>query len=91
MFTGMLTRERVSLQFSPAVHPLSLPQCPWQEPVQGESPDFEAGMAGEGELAGFLSDGANMIIRSALLQVGLYLPAGAQQACLPLMRCNSML
>eukprot|EP00891_Asterochloris_glomerata_P002607 jgi/Astpho2/2607/fgenesh1_pg.00048_%23_96_t len=48
-----------------------------QEPVQGESPGFEAGMAGEGQLAGFLSDGANMIIRSTLLQATFFMAIAA--------------
>ena len=45
-------------------------------------------MAGEGQLAGFLSDGANMIIRSALLQVGLW---GLSKPALLTMCCTSML
>ena len=82
MSAGTLNRASFLQQCSPAARPSGLPPCPLQEPVQGESPDFEAGMAEEGQLAGFLSDGANMIIRSALLQVGLCLPPGTQQACL---------
>lgn len=82
MFTGTVARACFLLQCSPAIYSSGLPPSPLQEPVQGESPGFEAGMAGEGQLAGFLSDGANMIIRSTLLQVGLCLPPRAQQACL---------